>query len=84
MKQPSPLGEGQFRYGVAINAEQFERAKTDPRWRLEIVANLTAARAGIGSPERLSLTAVEVVDRARPKLYDLDLEGLQGRIQAAP
>jgi hypothetical protein len=52
-----------FGYGVQVNAEQLERALRHGRWRLEIVANLTAAREGTGAPERLTLSATEVVKR---------------------
>jgi hypothetical protein len=59
-----------------VNAEQFKRASRDADWRLEIVANLTAAREGRGSPQRLTLTAGDVVRRARPWRYRVDLDGL--------
>lgn len=63
-----------------INTEQMERAKADPNWRLEIVANLTAARAGRGQPQRLTLTATQVVARARPWRYRVDLDGLADHV----
>lgn len=72
---------GTFRHPADINAEQFARADRDPNWRLEIVANLTAARTGKGAPERLTLTSEEVRSRARPAQYRIPLEGLAGRIR---
>jgi hypothetical protein len=63
-----------------INAQQLERAQRDPTWRLEIVGNLTAHRAGLGEIERLTLTAAEVVDRARPLRFNVTLEGLAERV----
>jgi hypothetical protein len=68
---------GSFTYGADINAQQFERARRDPRWRLEIVGNLTAARTGSGAIERLSLTAAEVIERAQPWRFSVPLDGLR-------
>lgn len=65
-----------FRHASEVNAEQLERAKRDPRWRLEIVANLRAVRAGTGVPQRLTLTASEVVARAEPWKFRVRLDGL--------
>lgn len=64
-----------------MNVEQYERACRDPRFRLEIVANLTAAREGRGSVERLTLTADDIVARARPSQYRLPLAGLAERVR---
>lgn len=63
-----------------MNVEQLERAKADPNWRLEIVANLAAARERRGRPQRLSLTAAEVVERARGWRYRVELDGLAQRV----
>lgn len=70
-----------FSYGSEVNAEQLERARTDPRWRLEIVANLAAVRAGTGEPERLTLSGAEVVERAKPWKFRVPLQGLEDRIR---
>lgn len=72
---------GEFTYDADVNVEQHARAFRDPNWRLEIVANLTAARVGAGEIQRLTLTASEVVDRARPWRYKVLLSGLADRIR---
>jgi hypothetical protein len=74
-------GEVVFSYGSEVNAEQLERARNDPLWRLEIVANLAAVRAGTGEAQRLSLTGREVVERARPWKFRVPLDGLEARIK---
>jgi hypothetical protein len=75
------LGQGgSIAYPADINAEQFKRAKTDPDWRLEIVGNLSAVRAGKGQPQRLTLTGAETVERAEPWRYRISLHGLASRI----
>ena len=74
-------GETVFIYGSEVNFEQFERARTDPRWRLEIVANLRAVRDGTGEAQRLSLTGTEVIERARPWKLRIPLDGLEARIK---
>jgi hypothetical protein len=63
-----------------VNREQYERAKSDPNWRLEIVGNLAAVRGGTGQPERLTLTGAEVVQRAECWRYRIPLDGLAERI----
>ncbi len=68
--------DGSFSYDADINVQQLERAKRDPSWRLEIVANLTAARKGEGTVERLSLSAADVVERAKPWAFLVPLDGL--------
>jgi hypothetical protein len=70
-----------FSYESEVNVEQLGRARIDPRWRLEIVANLAAVRAGTGEAQRLSLTGTEVVERAKPWKFRVSLEGLAGRIK---
>jgi hypothetical protein len=70
-----------FKDLAEVNAEQLERARSDPNWRLEIVANLRAARAGTGAPQRLTLSGTEVVERTRPWKYRVDLSGLASRIR---
>jgi hypothetical protein len=74
-------GESVFSYGSEVNFEQLERARTDPLWRLEIVANLAAVREGTGEAQRLSLTGAEVVERARPWKFRVPLDGLESRIR---
>jgi hypothetical protein len=76
-------GAAVFSYGSEVNFEQLERARSDPLWRLEIVANLAAVRAGTGEVQRLSLTGAEVADRARPWKFRVPLEGLESRIKVA-
>lgn len=74
-------GDEAFSYGSEVNAEQLERARKDPRWRLEVVANLAAVLAGTGTPERLTLTGEEVVARAKPWKFRIPLDGLEDRIK---
>jgi hypothetical protein len=71
---------GIFRYAADINDDQLERARRDPSWRLEIVANLGAFRHGAGPVQRLSLDAQEVVARAMPWKHRVDLAGLDARV----
>lgn len=71
----------QFSYPADINVEQLERAGREPNWRLEIVGNLTAARHGTGQPERLTLTAREVVERATGWKYKVPLDGRARRVR---
>lgn len=82
--EPLVKTDGSFTYPADINVEQYERARRDPNWRLEIVANLTAAREGRGSPERLTLTAAEVLERASAWKFKVGLHGLQKRIRHIP
>jgi hypothetical protein len=77
---PLIAAEDSFSYPAEVNGEQYCRAKQDPNWRLEIVANLTAFLAGTGQPERLTLTGAEVVERAYPRLYRVTLDGLADRV----
>jgi hypothetical protein len=70
-----------FSFPADINVEQYDRASRDARFRLEIVANHTAARNGSGTVERLTLTADDIRARARPSQYRLPLNGLEGRIR---
>jgi hypothetical protein len=72
---------GEFTYDADVNVEQHARASRDPNWRLEIVANLTAARVGAGEIQRLTLTAADVVDRARPWRYRVSLSGLADHVR---
>lgn len=74
--------KGRWNYqGQDIRTSQFSAALLDDRYRVEIVANVDAHLAGSGEYERLSLSAVEVVKRAVPRLYDVPLAGLEGRIR---
>jgi hypothetical protein len=75
--------DGSFNFPADINAQQHERALEDDGWRLEIVANLTAARDGSGRAQRLTLSAGEVRRRAVPLKLAVPLEGLEGRIKDA-
>lgn len=78
--EPLLAPNGTFNYPADVNREQYERAKNDPNWRLEIVANLAAVRADGGKPERLTLTRDEVVRRAECWRYRIPLDGLAERI----
>jgi hypothetical protein len=71
--------DGSFRYSQDINVEQLGRAQGDPRWRLEIVANLGNAREGLGSVERLTVTAADLEGNVRPWKYRIDLSALKDR-----
>jgi hypothetical protein len=78
--EPIVGSDGSILDRADINVEQLERAKADPNWRLEIVANLAAARERRGRRQRLSLTAAEVVERARGWRYHVELDGLAERV----
>jgi hypothetical protein len=71
---------GRFAYTQDIRESQMQAAKRDPRFRIEIVANLTAYIAGTEPYERLTLTAVEIVERAIPRLHDVPLTGKENEI----
>lgn len=75
--------DGDFTYPADVNREQYKHAKSDPNWRLEIVGNLAAVRAGTGQPERLTLTGEEVVQRAECWRYRIRLDGLAERVRRA-
>lgn len=75
--------DGTFSYPADINAQQHQRALNDDLWRLEIVANLSAVRAGSGRAERLTLSAAEVRERALPLKLAVPLDGLEDRIRDA-
>jgi hypothetical protein len=79
--EPLLSPSGKFGYPADINAQQYERAVGDDDWRLEIVANLTAAREGSGDPQRLTLSAPEVRERAVALKLAVPLDGLQDRIR---
>ena len=79
--EPLLTDNGVFNYPADVNREQYEHAKAAPNWRLEIVGNLAAVRAGTGQPERLTLTAGEVVKRAECWRYRIPLDGLAERVQ---
>jgi hypothetical protein len=75
--------DGAFCYPADINAQQHQRALHDDLWRLEIVANLSAARVASGRPERLRLSAADVRERAIPVKLAVPLDGLEYRIRDA-
>lgn len=79
--EPLLMPDGSFSFPADVNREQFERAKIDPNWRLEIVGNLTAVHAGTGQPQRLTLTASEVTDRAVCWRYQVPLDGLAEQVR---
>jgi hypothetical protein len=79
--EPLLATDGSFTYPADINREQFERAKRDPNWRLEIVGNLTAVRSGTGVAECLTLTAAEVVERTACWRYRVTLDDLAERLR---
>ena len=81
--EPLRRRDGTFSYPADINAQQHQRALNDDSWRLEIVANLSAARAGAGRAERLTLSAAEVRERAVPLKFAVPLKGLECRIRYA-
>jgi hypothetical protein len=65
---------------VEVNADQEARARRDPTWRLEIVANLKAVLNGSGKPERLTVRAADVVARATPSKFWVRLGGFEDQI----
>jgi hypothetical protein len=79
--EPLLAADDSFTYPADINREQFERATRDPNWRLEIVGNLAAVRAGTGHPERLTLTAAEIIARASCWRFRVSLDGLNARVK---
>ncbi|GEM_PF-3410990 len=78
--EPLLAADGSFTYPADVNREQFERAKRDPNWRLEIVGNLSAVLAGTGHPQRLTLSGSEVTSRALCWRYRVPLDGLAQRV----
>ncbi len=78
--EPLLAADGSFTDPADVNREQFERARRDPNWRLEIVGNLSAVHAGVAQSQRLTLTAAEVVDRADAWRYRVTLDGLASRV----
>jgi hypothetical protein len=78
--EPLLKSDGSFSYPADVNQEQVERARADPTWRLEIVANISAERAGTGNAERLTLSGAEVADRAVGWRYRVPLDGLADRV----
>lgn len=70
-----------FNYFADMRASQIEAAGREPGFRLEIVANLTAYIAGEGAYERLTLSGEEVLARAKPQIYWIDLADFEGRIR---
>lgn len=81
--EPLLTANGSFTYPADVNREQFEQAKRNPNWRLEIVGNLTAVLAGTGQPQRLTLTGPEVAGRAVCWKYQIPLDGLAQRVTTA-
>jgi hypothetical protein len=79
--EPLLRPNGSFSYPADVRVEQYERARRDPHWRLEIVANLTAVRKGHGQAERLTLTAADVRELATPSLYRIPLDRFAGDIR---
>lgn len=80
--EPLLKADGSFTYPADVNQEQVDRARTDPTWRLEIVGNIAAERAGTGKAERLTLTGAEVAERAIGWRYRVPLNGLAARVKA--
>ena len=58
-------------------------ARTNPNFRIEIVANLTAHLTHNEQYERLTLTAAEIIDRAQPRIYEVPLDGKEQEIVRA-
>lgn len=63
--------DGSLRDQVELNVQQLNRARRDPRFRLEVVGNVTAYVAGTGEPEILTIGAADVVELAEPWKYRL-------------
>lgn len=78
--EPFFFASGLWRYDQDIRASQMKAAKRNPDYRVEIVANLTAYLAGDGPYERLTLTAGEICERAKPRLHDVPLTGKEDEI----
>jgi hypothetical protein len=81
--EPLLMPDGSFTDLADVNHEQIDRARNDPAWRLEIVGNLTAVRAGTGAAQRLTLSAAEVRERAVGWRYRVPLDGLAERVASA-
>ncbi len=80
--EPLLRPNGTFTYPADVNAEQLERARIDPDWRLIIVANLDAVRAGVGEAQLLDLDSAEVTKRAIGWRYRVPLGGLEDCIKS--
>lgn len=78
--EPFTALRGGFRYPQDIRASQMKAVLSNARFRIEIVANLTAYLAGTARYERLTLTAAEIIERATPRLYDVSLDGKEDEI----
>lgn len=73
---------GRFRYSTELRTAQW-KASISPLWRLEIVADLTAAWEDGTPPERLTLTGLDIDGRAVPKLWEVPLTGFEENITHA-
>jgi hypothetical protein len=73
---------GRFRYSTELRTAQW-KASIAPGWRLEIVANITAAWEEGVPPERLTLTGADIDRRATPKLWEVPLSGFEEKIVLA-
>ncbi|HEU0250933.1 MAG TPA: hypothetical protein VFR48_09435 [Solirubrobacteraceae bacterium] len=80
--EPFLRPSGQFVYPQDLRASQMTAAQCDPRYRIELVANLTHYLAGTGPYERLTLCAEEI-SHATPRLWQVDLAGKQAEIRRA-
>lgn len=75
---------GRFTYGQDVRASQVQAVFSGVRYRLEIVGNLDA-HLGLGEPyHRLTLDADDIKSRLIPRLYEVPLTGLEGRVRIGP
>lgn len=80
--EPLLTAMGAFLYTTELRTAQWEASKLS-NWRLEIVANLTAAWENGDPPQRLTLTGADLEGRVAPMLWEVRLEGFQERIRDA-
>jgi hypothetical protein len=72
---------GGFTWTQEIQPSQMEAARRNQNFRLEIVANLRAYHAGLGDPERLTVSADYIRQHAFVSQYRIPLDALKPVIQ---
>jgi hypothetical protein len=83
--EPLLGANGTFTFPADLNAEQYETAcREGARFRLEIVADLSAERKAPGHYQRLSLTGDDIRQLATPWRYRLPLDDLADRVASRP
>jgi hypothetical protein len=78
--EPLLRASGKFVYTQDLRQSQMLAAQANPRFRIEIVANLSAHQLHGEDYERLTLTAADI-EKATPRLWEVDLQGKAGEIR---